>query len=1208
MSVSDFVKKLENSGMVEANALAKIQRHIEDPNKKVRVKGIIRFLVDKGHVTSKQGKKLLEEYERDKKELEAVGSKKGRDTNELIGLESGDVKVIEDINETRLDMDQPVTAPDDIKMSQATFEPEVVGYDQQMAGGPMHDPFADPFGQAYHDPDAVEEVPDDVQSKYGFKPKLQKENQWESKWLFIGGGLAGLLIIVGALLYIVLNRTSAEDLYAEAFDAYERNNWGDAIAKFERYIENHPSDEKIGDARCYRSLARWRIPYESKRFDDTIKVLDEVLPQIVEEDKFSEITAIREDLAVVLAGTALQITERALEVSSSTEKGELKEKAISVDKMVKNPAYVPTNLTRAPANRNTIEAYIANIAKIERDIKGEKLYNETLATIKSNTAEGDTGAAFAAYYDFINEYIDWKSRKELQTLVEGISDKERELVKPTPLEVEVKTEDIDPTVKKTLVVAANNTTSQTPLLTGQTAAYLINGAIYGINLAEGKVIWRRFVGFETEINPQWVNAEERQELIVADSREHEIMRIDGHTGELIWRAKIGEPFSQPVVTISYIFVTTHSGRVIKLMSDDGTTGRTPDGGPGNEAVLPKAANVGVAVNDSDPYIYQVGEHSNIYVLSTDTMECKDVYYTGHAPGTIQVPPMYVSGFLLVAQNSADTSYIEVFKVVDNGKSLEKARKGAVDETDSTKRQLVASIKFTGQMHSPMLRYNRFVMAVSDAGDLKMLDINATDEEQPISEVAQERFAAEGGSMVEQAQFFMTAREGQLWISNPGISSYKIRSSQNKLDRQSLKWSSATFLGPSFKYDDSLIVCRRRKDNPMATVSALDPATLDEKWRLDLGAKTAGLPIVEGDRLFVVTSQGDSFALDDKAMQENTTVTRETVVSKDVETYVFDNNIKLSETRFAVTGPPNRSEIMLIDRNTRLGFSVSNLKPPANEPSCKLVKFGNGVIVASKKGQVLRVDPGSGTPIGAAFQPPLAPGRDVNWYPPVVINDGESFIIADKAGNFYSVVANEDVSLSRVSDLATGHQLAAPIVRFKDFVVGVSRRDDGDYLVALPVEGDLEIAKELKLRSAYFAGPYAVGDKLMVGIDTGEWLCFSDLDAPEEKADAQPTEDAEQQAEGGNNTEQESQQASPSGEDWSVPIGNERLAAGPSFINDQIVMVLRSGKIWFLNPSSGQVASRIDTRQPLSTSVMIHKGELVVGGEDGTIHFLEIPGP
>lgn len=1201
--------------MVEANALAKIQRHIEDPHKKVRVKGIIRFLVDKGHVTSKQAKKLLDEYERDKKELEAVGSKKGRDTNELIGLESGDVKVVEDlkrgadVNETRLDMDQPVTGPDDIDMDNVvTHEPDVVDYGHQMAGEPMHDPFADPFSHGHHDADA-EEPPeeDDPKKKAGFRSKQQKENQWESKWLFIGGGIAGLLIIVGLLLYIVVNRTSAEDLWEEAYDAYERNSWSDAIGKFDRYIENHPNDEKFGDAVCYRALARWRIPYESKRWDDTITVLDEVLPRIVEEEKFSTIRAIREDLAVVLTGTALQISEKALEVESIDEKEKLRDKAFLVNKMVTNPAYVPTSLIRAPANNNTIETYTSNLAKVERQIEGEAEYQTTLATIKEQTAQGKTGAAFEAYYAFINKFIEWKSRKELQTIVEAISDKERDLVKPAPFEVEVEKQDLPSPVKHSVVVATNNTETQTPLLTGQTAAYLINGAIYGIDLAEGKVLWRRFVGFETNIHPQWVNVEERQELIIADSRENEVMRIDGHTGDLIWRTKIGEPFAQPVVTISYVYVTTESGRVIKLMSDDGTTGRTPDGGPGNSAPLPQPANVGVAVNDSDPYVYQVGNYSNIYVLSTDTLECKDVYYTGHDPDTIQIPPVYVSGYLLVATNTADKSRIDVYKVTENGRSIERARTGPpTDEDPNAKRELITAIHFDGQMHSPMLRYNRFVLAVSDSGDLKMIDINATDWEQPITVVAEESFSSNAELMVERAQLFLTASEGQLWIANPGISSFKIRSSQNELDRQSLQWTSSTFLGPSFKYDDSLIVCRRRKDNPMATVSALDPTTLDEKWRLDLGAETAGSPIVEGDRLFVVTSQGDSFPIDAAAIEKKMTVNRETVVSKDVETYVFNNSFALSPTQFAVTGPPSQSDIMLIDRNTRLGFTVSKLKPPADEPSCAAVKFGNSLIVASSKGQVLRIDPGTGNPIGAAFQPPLAPGRKVKWYPPVVIEDGKSFIIADAMGEFYSVVANADVSLSRVGEFTSGNELVSPIVRFKDYVVGVSRQEDGDYLIALPIDGDLEIAKSVKLRSPYYAGPYAVDDKIMVGIDTGEWLAFGNLDA--ESVDEQTEPATQQDDAAGNEDAQQAEQADTSAEDWAIPIGNERLAASPSLINDQIVLVLRSGKIWFVDPASGNVVSRIDTRQPLATSAMKHNGELVVGGADGTIHFLEIPGP
>jgi outer membrane protein assembly factor BamB len=1190
MSVPEFVKKLEKSGLVDASAMAKIRRHIEDPSKKVRVKGILRFLVDKQYVTSKQAKGLLAEYEREDKELEVVGSKRGRDTNELIGLGSGPLSKNRNVNETTLDMDQPVPDQDDIEMpgqvAQGKALPTRPTHEQ-----PMHDPFHDPFADHGAHYDNVEEVDeeDDEKSRRGFKAKLEKKNQWESKWLFIGGAILGLFVIVGAILAVVLTRTSAEDLYEAAYASYQQNRWSDAISKFERYIERHPNDKAIGKARVYRAHSRWRIPYESERWSDTITVLQTVLPEVEEEAAFKDV---RDDLAVVLAGTALQIAEHALELDLSEiqSKEDHLKMVDKVTAIIENPAYVPTTIRRKPAIEGMLEEYKETAEEVNRHIVGEKLYIETLATINDSIDKGDTGSAFKAYYNFIGDYIEWKSREELQKAVASISEKERELVKPQELEVQVATEDVSATVDNSIVVAANNTATATPLLTGQTAAYLINGAVYGIDLAEGRVLWRRFVGFETTIQPLWVNENERQELIVADSRTNELMRIDGQTGNLIWRTMIGEPFAQPVVTISHIFVTTASGRVIKLMSDDGTTGHSIGGGPGYAAILPQPAIIGATVNDADPYVYQIGNYSNLYVLGTDQMECRDVYYLGHAPDSIRIPPVYVSGYLMIAQNTARGSFISVFRVVDDGKSIEKVK------TDP--------IQFSGQMNSPMLKYNRFLIAVSDSGDLKMMDVNPTDEQKPVTVVANESFSADAELMVQRARFFMTARDGQLWISNPGIAAYKIRSSQNKVERQALKWTSSTFLGAALKYDDSLIVCRRRSDNPMATVSALDPATLDEKWRLDFGAPTAGPPIIENGRMFVVTSQGDSFAIDDKAKEQKTTTNRETVISKDVETYVFNDNLVLANGLYAFTSPVNRADILLIDRDSRMGSTASQLKPPANQPSCKPVKFGTSLLVPSRKGQVLRINPATGIPIGAAFQPPLSPGSEVNWFPPVVTEEASTFIIADAQGNFYRVVADGDQALRRTGELAIGKQLVSPIVQFKDMVVGVARDNDGHYLVGVSFDGDLLVAKTVELRAAYDAGPYSVEDKLLVGLENSEWLCFSNLDGGTEQTEGKSGDDTgakDTQASG-----EQAQAAKASGEDWAIPFGAEHLADSPTMIDGKLVMVLRGGKIWFVNPANGNVDHRIDTRQPLTGSAILYEGQIVVGGEDGVLHFVDLP--
>ena len=47
----------------------------------------------------------------------------------------------------------------------------------------------------------------------------------------------------------------------------------------------------------------------------------------------------------------------------------------------------------------------------------------------------------------------------------------------------------------------------------------------------------------------------------------------------------------------------------------------------------------------------MGDHSSIYVVSTDTLECKDVYYLGHKPGSVDLPPVVHRNFVFVVENA-----------------------------------------------------------------------------------------------------------------------------------------------------------------------------------------------------------------------------------------------------------------------------------------------------------------------------------------------------------------------------------------------------------------------------------------------------------------------------------------------------------------------------------------------------------------------------
>ena len=221
-----------------------------------------------------------------------------------------------------------------------------------------------------------------------------------------------------------------------------------------------------------------------------------------------------------------------------------------------------------------------------------------------------------------------------------ISAKETELVKTIDLSIPTSTE-ARPTIVTSSVVLAAKSGEPVDVLEGEVVNFLADGSVYGINAGDGTIVWRQFVGYETDILPQELNDDL---ILVADEHNFELFAVERLTGKVSWRAEIGESFVKPSLGDKMIVVTTQSGKVIQLNSANGQV---------EQAIqLPQKTNLGALIGTKDPYIYQTGSYSNLYVISSQDFSCKEVHYIGHAQGSIVSAPVAWSGYILVAVNGS----------------------------------------------------------------------------------------------------------------------------------------------------------------------------------------------------------------------------------------------------------------------------------------------------------------------------------------------------------------------------------------------------------------------------------------------------------------------------------------------------------------------------------------------------------------------------
>ncbi len=231
-------------------------------------------------------------------------------------------------------------------------------------------------------------------------------------------------------------------------------------------------------------------------------------------------------------------------------------------------------------------------------------------------------------------------------------------------------------------------------------------------------------------------------------------------------------------------------------------------------------------------------------------------------------------------------------------------------------------------------------------------------------------------------------------------------------------------------------------------------------------------------------------------------------------------------------------------------------------------FGNSLLVPSKKGQVVRINPRNGSLVGAPFQPPLKPGVDVDWLEPAIIADGQEFMIADKTGRFFLVAADADTSLQKIAESQFPGTVRSRLLLVGETVFAVCQDNLSDKIVEIPAGIEIEFGKSVELPGGFVAGPVKIDDSsFVVMLEDGNLICY--------------------------NTGLEEQ--------WKVELPADKIAGNPELIGAEIVIAFQSGDIWRLNGQSGETVLKSNIGQPISSPPRRLGGRVFISGADGTLH-------
>lgn len=881
--------------------------------------------------------------------------------------------------------------------------------------------------------------------------KKAKGNEFDSPLILFGGGGLVLLILCGVGLAFLLNKESGDDLLRAAQTSYESGAYTQAIAEYDRFVEDFTTHADWSSARVKLTVAKLRQAVETSRdFAGGLSIAEQQLPEIEDEPAFREA---RGDLASLLPQIAMGLADAAnatsQEAGDSDTIKQLVTQAEATLVLIGNTKYVPKSLR----DQGKIDGIRELLVRIDRRRQANQDLSDTLSAMAEASGAGNARAAYEAHATLINKRPEFDEEPRLAEAINEAATAERASIQFTADRQPAATED-HPTPIVTSVMAANLRRQGN---SGASGVYVSihDGIAYGVQADEGKPLWRRPIGASlSTIEPTPLDGG----YLLIDHRHSELILVNESDGRLRWRAPLEGPANQPVVLGQRVLVALESGR---LLSIDTATGERL-----GSAEFAQRLRSAPTADDDAQRLYLTGEHSSLYTLDATTLECLSVYYLGHSPGSIVAQPVMAAGYLLVLENvGLDTCHLRLFSLNAEGVILKE----------------VHNRRLAGICNRPPLVAGRRVMVATNRGEATLLELTSEAEAEggPVTVLA----TRPAGRQKTGPRYLASAADA-FWIADIGLTRSVASLADNRLLVQRLKqpFTGDAFTSSIVVRDGVLLHSRRRRGKPGVTLAATDASSGNPIWEVDLAAAPLTGPMISRQPrgLLVTTTAGELYLIGRTATSRGV---NDRPAAQTDSGNLYDASTLLSDGARVLT--QNQSNAFL---SVRLGASRPTRK--ARLPgllACSPAAMGPGWLAPLEIGQVLLVDT-RGRSVATSFQPPITPGRKVHWRAPAVAEvAGETIaVIADDVDAIYCLTLDQDESGGASLDQRSSHRLAgvqpttAVAIAADRAAIGVS----GGKVVLLDLPR-LEHPNIVDVGGTIVWGPHAAGAALLVATENQE---------------------------------------------------------------------------------------------------------------------------
>ena len=1147
MLAEQFIDLVEQQGLLDKRIVNQLRRKVAKASsggRTITAEQIAKLLVDAGHLTQFQATKLIQELtarSANKADDEKSGKAGAAAADGELGFrdsedqgEAVEVPVAVEADAPR----RPAFKAPPTPAPAAPSIPELDAIDDALAAPAAPLPDA---GLPLETPAASSGRPS-AAARFESEPT----SVWDSRLVLIGGGTLGVMLIVGAFLYSALTRGAAEDLFGKAKAAYDEGSYAQSKKLFEQYISDYGRFKDAPEARVRVVLANMRQIYKNP--SDGLKLAKEALPGVLEtirelpEQKQEELFQfMRRELTVMLPDMADIFIQLAITAEDADKKEDLLKKCSSTMELINNPEYITPSLKQSRITK--LDEIKENMQRVERAIFSDRELKRTVDAIAKAVAAGDTQKAYAERRKLLADYPVLESDPRLQEAVMTITAKERELVKTAPASLKAAGEEREGTDVARVILAARRG-DRVSGVGAHTVYCTARGMIYALAADTGTVRWTRYVAPGFAEHPQTLSksANATGDALVIDPQHRELIRINADDGKLKWRLPLGQSSRQPVVLDQSAFLSLADGRLVRvdLESGNATT----------EVVTPVPAAVAPAVDRRRGKIYVVGDHDNVYVLDAESLACHEVFYLGHKPNSIHVPPIVALGYLFIAEQvSESVTLVHILATDQTGLKLKPAQ---------------SPFRLSGHVRVPMSVARRRVLVVTDRGEIRLLDIDLNTPEQPVLEAA-----GQPAHFLEPTVAYPFLDQGYLWVGETRLVKYQVQASTGKLPRIWVGMEGEHFVAPIERRGDVLYLIRRRKGMEGITVSALPMMGKAASWEVDLGGGASYLAQRDGTSLELMTPGGALFQIPEANLKGGT------MVEPSVSVAIKDaaQTATRVDNRRVFSSHAGYRQILILDPAAKPPLRVLELNIAPGDATAPVTAFQNGILVPLRSGEVVLYDFVRGLPLADSFHPPVKSGAKVVWSHPAVTPDGKAFFISDSRRQLFRVTLSSRPRRNLREEKRTDTEaILQPVMAATGTHLYTVLRSGAADSIMVYQANSLEPAGELELEGRVRSGPIRVGDAVYVSTKD-QLICCRD-------GKIAWTFD------------------SPSGEAVGIPQSSGK----------ELVLSFQNGRVMWLDAATGKAQREVIAAEPLASQPVVLSSGVAVIGRGGNLLLLPQPSP